>query len=115
MSEQPEREIEGQKPFYTYRARGILAAILIALFLIGVAQDPWAVWQAVSGVAVAFAIRVPFLVVGFVISWLFTDVLLRQLLGKSLREMIADKDPQFEYWFTCAALIAMAIILLAAK
>ncbi len=96
-------------------ARYSIGLLAIAVYIFGVVKDPSGFLESVGRIPTAFAVMATWLGFTFLVGWWLIDIIAKKLIGKSLRELIADKDKQFEQNLVVALVIALPIMMLVAR
>lgn len=105
----------GKDRKYDYKQRVALAVAFAVIFVVGVASDPQGFWESVVRFPTAFATMVTWLILTFALVWFLLDMAMKWLLEKSLRSLIEEADPAFQRMFVVAMIIAIPIMILAAR
>ncbi len=100
---------------YNKKMRYVIGALMLIFLVIGILQDPAAYWESISRIPAAFATVFTWLVFTLGWGWIVIDMAAKYLMGKSLREAIQDRNPQFEQNVVVALIIAIPLLMLVAR
>jgi hypothetical protein len=100
---------------YNATWRNTIGLVAIAVYMVGVAMDPPGFVESIRRIPTAFATMATWLAFTFLVGWWLIDIIAKRLIGKSLRELIADKDTRFEQNLVIALVIAIPLTMLVSK
>ncbi|MCJ7792597.1 MAG: hypothetical protein MUP45_01275 [Candidatus Marinimicrobia bacterium] len=99
---------------YGYKTRYLVIALLVALFVIGVIQNPSGYWAMLLTIPQVFAKALTWVVLTFLFLLIVVDLSAKRLVGRSLRSLIAESSHDYQRQLILVLMIVISIVLLTA-